>query len=60
MSELPEEVPTVTAERATALSSTVLTISANTTIAWNEAGSPRTILPNGSPYRPTITATCRP
>ena len=25
-----------------------------------EAGSPRSFLPNGSPSRPTVTATCRP
>ena len=59
-SELPEEVPTVTTEGATAITSTVLTISATTTITGTEAGSPRTFLPNGSPSRPTATATCRP
>ena len=58
--ELPEEVPTVTAEGATAITSTVPTTSATTTITGTEAGSPRTFLPNGSPSRPTATATCRP
>ena len=58
--ELPEEVPTVTAEGATAITSTVPTASATTTITGTEAGSPRTFLPNGSPSRPTVTATCRP
>ena len=60
MSKLPEEVPTVTTEGATAITSTVLTTSATTTIVETEAGSPRTFLPNGSPSRPTATATCRP
>ena len=58
--EHPEEVPTVTAEGATAIASTVPTTSATTTITGTEAGSPRTFLPNGSPSRPTATATCRP
>ena len=58
--ELPEEVPTVTAEGATAISSMVLTTSDTTTIAETEAGSPRTFLPNRSPSRPTVTAICRP
>ena len=48
-SELPEEVPTVT----------MSTTSSTTTITGTEAGSPRTFLPNGSPFRPTTTATCR-
>ena len=60
MLELPEEVPTVTAEGATAITSTVPTTSATTTVTGTEAGSPRTFLPNGSPSRPTATATCRP
>ena len=59
-SELPEEVPTVAAEGATAIMSTVPTTSATITITGTEAGSPRTFLPNGSPSRPTATATCRP
>ena len=60
MSEPPEEVPTVTAEGATAITSTIPTTSATTTVTGTEAGSPRTFLPNGSPSRPTATATCRP
>ena len=60
MSEPPEEIPTVTAEGATAIASTISTTSAATTVTGTEAGSPRTFLPNGSPPRPTVTATCRP
>ena len=59
-SELPEEVPAVTTEGATAITSTIPTTSATTTITGTEAGSPRVFLPNGSPSRPTATATCRP
>ena len=59
-SELPEQVPTATAEGTTVITSTVPTTSATTTITGTEAGSPRTFLPNGSPFRPTTTATCRP
>ena len=58
--ELPKDVPTVTAEGATAITSTVLTTSATTTIVETEAGSPRTFVPYGSPSRPTVTAICRP
>ena len=58
--ELPEEVPTVTAGGgATATTSTVPTTFTTTTITEIEAGSPRTFLSNGSPSRPTVTATCR-
>ena len=65
MLELPEEVPTVATERTTltptpAVTSTIPTTSATTTITGTEAGSPRMFLPNGSPSRPTVTATCRP
>ena len=60
MSELSEEVPTATTEGATAITSTVPTTSAITTITGTEAVSPRTFLPNGLPSRPTTTATCRP
>ena len=60
MSELPEEVPTVTAEGVTAITSTVPTTSATTTVIGTEAESPRTFLPNRSPSRPTTTATCKP
>ena len=58
--ELPEEIPTATAEGATAITSTVPTTSATTTITGTEVGSTRTFLPNGTPSRPTTTATCRP
>ena len=58
--ELPEEVPVVTTEGATAITSTIPITSATTTITGHEAGSPRMFLPNGSPSRPTATATCRP
>ena len=58
-SELPEEVPTVATEGTTAITSTIPTTSATTTITGTEAESPRIFLPNGSPSRPTATATCR-
>ena len=59
-SELPGEVPAVATEGTTAITSTIPTTSATTTITGTEAGSPRMFLPNGSPSRPTETATCRP
>ena len=64
MSELPEEMPTVTTGKTTlastpAITTTVPATSATTTIGA-EAGNPRNFLPNGSPSRPTTTATCRP
>ena len=59
-SELPDEVPTVTPEGTAAITSTISTTSATTTITGTEAGCPRMFLPNGSPSRPTATATCRP
>ena len=34
--------------------------SATPTVTEAETKSPRTFLPNGSPSRPTVTATCRP
>ena len=40
------------------VSTTPIASEAETTEA--ETGSPRTFLPNGSPSRPTATATCRP
>ena len=58
--ELPEEVPIVATEGTTAITSTIPTTSATTTVTGTEAGSPRMFLPNGSPSRPTATATCRP
>ena len=58
--ELPEEVPTVAAEGDTTINPKVLITSTTTTITETETRSPRTFLPNGSPSRPTVTATCRP
>ena len=43
-----------------AITSTVPTTSTTTTAADARMGSPRSFLPNGSPSRPTVTATCRP
>ena len=62
--ELPEEVPTVATGRTTLASSPPITTtvpgtSASTMTLGAEAGSPRTFLPNRSPSRPTVTATCR-
>ena len=64
-SELPEEVPTVATERTTFISTPaktflIPTTSATTTTAGTAAGSPRMFLPNGSPSRPTTTATGKP
>ena len=61
-----EEVPITTTGGTTAetptltITSTVPTTSTTTTAAGAGMGSPRPFLPNGSPSRPTITATCRP
>ena len=60
MSELPVEVPTVTSEGNTTLNLNIPITSATPTITETETRSPRTLLPNGSPSRPTVTATCRP
>ena len=63
---LPEEVPISTTEGITletsapAITSTVPTTSTATTTTGAVAESPRSFLPNGSPSRPTATATCRP
>ena len=63
---LPEEVPVTTTVRTTletstpAITSTVPTTSTATITTGAEAGSPRSFLSNGSPSRPTVTATCRP
>ena len=62
MLELPEKVPTTTTGETILASTpaaapTVLTTS--TITPTTEIGSPRTFLPNGSPSRPTMTATCR-
>ena len=51
-SGLPEEVPAVTTEEATAITCAIPTTSATTTITGTEARSPRMFLPNGSPSRP--------
>ena len=59
-SEIPEEVPAVATEEATAIPPTIPTTSATTTVTGTETGIPRMFLPNGSPSRPTATATCRP
>ena len=59
MLEFPEEVPTVGTNGTAAITSTIPTTSATATITGTEAGSPRMFLPNGSPSRPTATATCR-
>ena len=60
MSELPVEVPTVTPEGNVTLNLNIPVTSATPTITETETRSPRTFLPNGSPSRPTATATCRP
>ena len=58
-SELPVEIPTVTSEGNT-LNLNIPVTSATPTVTEMETRSPRTFLPNGSPSRPTATATCRP
>ena len=58
--ELPAEVPSVAAERDTIINPNVPITSTTTTITETETRGPRTFLPNGSPSRPTVTATCRP
>ena len=60
MSELPVEVPTVTSEENVTLNLNIPTTSATPTITEAETRSSRTLLSNGSPSRPTATATCRP
>ena len=60
MSELPVEVPTVTSEGNVTLNLNIPITSATPTITETETRSTRTFLPNGSPSRPTATATCRP
>ena len=61
-----EEVPITTTSGTTLETSTlatttpVPTTSTTTTATGAETGSPRSFLPNGSPSRPTTTATCRP
>ena len=60
VSELPVEVPTVTSEGNVTLNLNIPITFATPTIIETETRSPRTFLPNGSPSRPTATATCRP
>ena len=61
-----EEVPITTTGGTTeetsmlTISSTAPTTSTTTTATGAGMGSPRLFLPNGSPSRPTATATCRP
>ena len=61
-----EEVPTTITGETTVetsmftITSTVPTTSTTTTAAGAGMGSPSPFLPNGSPSRPTMTATCRP
>ena len=61
-----EEVPITTTSGTTLETSTLVTTtpvpttSATTTAAGAETGSPRSFLPNGSPSRFTMTATCGP
>ena len=60
-SELPAETTDVSGGNNLNIpvtSATPIVTEAETTEA--EARSPRTFLPNGSPSRPTTTATCRP
>ena len=65
-SEFPGEVPTTTIGRTTletstpAITTTIPTTSTAAIIPGAEVGSPRFFLPNGSPSRPIMTATCRP
>ena len=60
MLELPAEVPTVAAERDTIINPNIPIASTTTTITETETRGPRTFILNGSPSRPTVTATCRP
>ena len=62
MSEIPVETTTDVSGgnnlNIPVTSATPIVTEVETTEA--EAGSPRTFLPNGSPSRPSTTATCRP
>ena len=66
LTESPEEIPITTTGGATVetstltITSTVPTTSTTTTAAGAGMGNPSPFLPNGSPSRPTVTATCRP
>ena len=59
-SELPVEVSTVTSEGNVTLNLNIPITFVTPTIMETETRSPRTFLHNGSPSRPTATATCRP
>ena len=59
MSELPVETSAVTSEWNT-INLNIPVTSASPTVTETETRSPRTLLPNGLPSRPTATATCRP
>ena len=59
MSELPVETSAVTSG-GNAINLNIPVTSATPTFTKTETGSPKTFLPNGSPSRPTATATCRP
>ena len=59
-SELAVEVPTVTPEGNTTLNLNIPITSDTPTITETETRSSGTLLLNGSPSRPTATATCRP
>ena len=48
------------AEGDTTINHSIPITSTTTTITETETRGPRTFLPNGSPSRPTATATCRP
>ena len=58
-SELPVETSAVNSEGNT-INLNIPVTSATPTVTETETRSPRTFLPNGSPSRPTATATCRP
>ena len=57
--ELPVETSAVTSE-GNMIDLIIPVTSATPTVTEAETGSPRTFLSNGSPSRPTATATCRP
>ena len=56
--ELPIEVST-DASGGNAINLNIPITSATPTVTETETRSPRNFLPNGSPSRPTVTATCR-
>ena len=57
--EFPVETSAVTSKGNT-MNLNILVTSATPTVTETETRSPRTFLSNGSPSRPTTTATCRP